>query len=134
MKAKISKILISICLIFTFCFFFTGCGDNDYNQGVLQLNTKYYEEGRTLTVSYYIFTSNTKGYSYTRQKNDTTEYIDNFVWEYVANDAISCTFSIDDTHFNVLIASVGKNVIFFENGSTYIAENYLIKNNIPYLK
>ena len=134
MKAKISKILISICLIFTFCFFFTGCGDNDDNQGVLQLNTKYYKEGSQY-IQYFMFTSDTKGYTYIRQKNSTTEDIDNFIWEYVAEDAICYTFvSSDNKSFSSLIACVGKNFFVGESGDVYIAENYLIKNNIPYLK
>lgn len=83
-------------------------------------------------VSYYVFTSNAKGYIYYKDAYGAERKTD-FIWEYTAEDGICITYTSGNT-FDSTVFVVSKNFLMSQGGYVYVAENYLIENNLPYVK
>ena len=125
MKKTSLIFVLLICLIMPCCLFFTGCKDDD--DGVLQLNTKYYCEESTDYIRYYIFTSKTKGHRYLKEVSSGIEQINYFIYEYIDEDAICYTYeNSNKTSFNSATLLISKNFIVTTGNTIYVSENYLI--------
>ena len=134
MKKKSLIFVLLICLIMPCCLFFTGCKDDD--DGVLQLNTKYYLTGDANNLTYFVFTSPTEGYKYSKfiPYENQPAIINNFVYEYTSEDAICYAYSTDNSSISYAYTLLVSENFIVSADYTFVAENYLIENNLPYIK
>ena len=134
MKNKIFGFVLAICLIIPCLFVFAGCNEEE-NTNKLQLDMKYYREysGGTYEIEYIRFTDNEMVHCKIDAEQTNEPIIHTYIYEYV-DDEIICYVRNSDNHTYAYSLKISENFLINEDGNIYIAENYLIANNLPYVK